>query len=200
MNAADSIVCRHYMYGFCKFGETCRKQHAKETCQEMFCENENCLKRHPRNCKFYDKYSRCKFGDYCAFAHRENPQLVENKIMKIKVEVLENDLNEERNDIIDLKEKVKGLEAIVEELCERLLTITTPTKEGTKKRRKVNQHPTPSPSYKHKESDADLGHHDEVDHGHDHQEDHNDGPNDDHQIEDEEEITAEEIMKMYENL
>ena len=68
----------------------------------MFCEKENCLKRHPRNCKFYDQYSRCKFGDYCAFAHRENPQVIENKIMKIRIEVLENDLNEERNDIIDL--------------------------------------------------------------------------------------------------
>ena len=108
----------------------------------MFCENKKCFKRHPRNCKFFDKYNRCKFGDYCAFDHRENPQVVENKIMKIRVEVLENDLNEERNEIIDLREKVKDLEAIVQDMFERLQTFTTPTKEGTKKRRKVKQHPT----------------------------------------------------------
>ena len=37
-------------------------------------------------------------------------------ITSIKVEVLEHDLNEERNDVIDLKEKVKALEEIVKEM------------------------------------------------------------------------------------
>ena len=82
----------------------------------MTCENQNCFKRHPKNCKFYDMYKRCKFGDYCFYAHRESAQLNEMKVLKIKVEVLENNLNEERNYVIDLKEKVKALEEIVKEM------------------------------------------------------------------------------------
>ena len=88
------------------------------------------------------------------------------------------------------------LEAIVEELCERLQSITTPTKEGTKKRRKVKQHPTPSPSHKQVEGDKDLDHHVELDHGLD-QEDQG-GPSEAHQLEEEQEITVEEILRLYE--
>ena len=119
------------------------------------------------------------------------------KVLKIKVEVLEHDLNEERNDVIDLKEKVKALEEIVKEMCERVLNTTTPTKKVTKKRRKVQQHPTPSPSHKPKESDDDLAKHVEVDLGLD-QGDLTDGFVT-QKSEEEIEITAEEIMKMYES-
>ena len=90
---------------------------------------------------------------------------------------------------MDLEEKVRALEKVVIELSERVLAMTTPTKKGTKKRRKVNQHLTPSPSHT-------LDQKDEED-------DDRDGDTRaesvGQQSEDDEEITTEEILKMYES-
>ena len=90
---------------------------------------------------------------------------------------------------MDLEEKVRALEKVVIELSERVLAMTTPTKKGTKKRRKVNQHLTPSPS-----------------HTLDQKVEEDDDRNGDTraesvapQSEDDEEITTEEILKMYES-
>ena len=123
--------------------------------------------------------------------------MVEINLLKVKVETLESDLNDTRNEVIDLKEKVDRLEQIVEEMSERLLTITTPTKKGTKKRRKVKQHLTPSPSRKKEDiDDNELVQSVEGDYGQ--------GASTEaelvtQQSDDSEEITAEEIMKMYES-
>ena len=184
-------ICKFNKYGFCKYLSQCRKQHVKENCLEKECNNRNCLRRHPINCKFYDLYKRCKFGEYCAFAHRENPLVTELNTLKFNQEILKEDLNNAGNEVLDLKQKVEGLEKLVQELITRVENISTPTKKGTKKRRRVKQTLTPSPIHKKDEVTGDnLEDPIPLDEAHgqpDQDSDHGDS-----------DITAEEIMKMYE--
>ena len=96
----------------------------------MNCENRKCLKRHPKTCKYFERYNRCKFGVYCAFAHTENPLVTEMKKLKIKYYTLEEDLNTKRNEVFDLKVKVEALEKVVEDVVQRVENNTTPTRDG----------------------------------------------------------------------
>ena len=108
----------------------------------------------------------------------------------MKHATLEYDMNEKQNEVLDLQIKVEVLEAVVNDVVSRVETITTPTKKGTKKRRRVKQ--TPSPAA-HK-SDADLEQPVEGAHcrGVHPQEACNTDQSDT-------EITAEEILKMYDS-
>ena len=68
--SGDTHVCKHYKFGFCKFGEKCHKQHLKETCQTEDCYLKTCPKRHPKICKFLSVSQVCKFGDACCYKHK----------------------------------------------------------------------------------------------------------------------------------
>ena len=125
-------------------------------------------------------------------------------MLKVKVEALENDLNDRGNETLDLHEKVVALETIVKEMNLRILNITTATKKGTNKRRRVKQHLTPSPSHNNEEDTIELVKHviEELD-----QEDNLEHDFDtmaeeaeiSRNSEEEYEISTEEILKMYES-
>ena len=184
--ATTETICKFNQYGFCKFLSNCRKHHINENCLENTCENRKCLKRHPINCKYFDLYKRCKFGEYCAFVHIENPLVKEINTLKMNYAILAEDLNDKGNEVFDLKEKVEALEETVKELVNKFESITTPTKKGTKKRRKVKQ--TPSPSQALVTDGGDQEPKDPVEEVH--------GQETDQSAD---EITAEEILKMYES-
>ena len=63
---AAQNVCSFYMFGYCKHKEYCRKRHVKETCDIS-----TCVYRHPKVCKCYRDYRKCKF-DPCLFLHKAN--------------------------------------------------------------------------------------------------------------------------------
>ena len=67
---AEQKVCTHNKYGYCKFQEKCRNLHIKEKCENVECEIQNCVKRHPRECQYYRSYGRCKFSSYCFYDHK----------------------------------------------------------------------------------------------------------------------------------
>ena len=68
--SGDTHVCKHFKFGFCKFGEKCHKKHLKETCQTESCSLKTCNKRHPRTCKYFSVNQVCKFGDACSYSHK----------------------------------------------------------------------------------------------------------------------------------
>ena len=68
---ATQNVCKWNKYGYCKHGDMCKKLHVNDICENSSCKIMCCLKRHPKPCKFYAIYKRCKF-DPCAFLHVEN--------------------------------------------------------------------------------------------------------------------------------
>ena len=62
---APEDILNYHKYRHCKFSETCRKFHSKENCEKNNdCETFKCLKRHPRSCRYFEKFRRCKFGDF----------------------------------------------------------------------------------------------------------------------------------------
>ena len=91
-------VCLFHNYGYCKYRETCRNIHYKETCEVKSCETPGCAKRHPKNCRYFNIYNRCKFGTFCSFAH-------------VTSKVSNNYEDEETKDkIVSLDMRVKTLE------------------------------------------------------------------------------------------
>ena len=96
---AHQNVCRYFKFGYCKFLEQCRLMHISEKCTNPSCEIKTCNLRHPKVCKFYRDYRRCKFGEWCYFLHKENENIDNKTIEDLRV-----DMNEKR-DVIEKKLK-----------------------------------------------------------------------------------------------
>ena len=112
---ANQSVCSWYTYGYCRHREGCRKRHVKENCEERTCDIYSCIKRHPKNCKFYWNYERCKFNP-CAFLHKNNNENVEsikeeNKRIALKLLAIDKELKE-----LEIKAKVS--EFIIDKLAQ----------------------------------------------------------------------------------
>ena len=130
--AAMKNHCKYIQFGFCKYGQNCRKQHVDEICDSEGCEIERCFRRHPKQCKFYLFYRNCKFGSCCKFVHKDLANSHEDvQSMKSKIEELENALkqNEEKvnnleteNDrkLEDLRAFLNEKDAVIENLREEV--------------------------------------------------------------------------------
>ena len=105
-------VCLFNKYGFCKFRETCRKIHYREICIEDSCETSSCTKRHPRKCKYFEIYKRCKFGTFCLFSHETNDvtNLDDVKELKDQIDALQNHVDKLENEINLCNAQIKNLE------------------------------------------------------------------------------------------
>ena len=112
-------VCSHNKYGFCKHGDRCWKKHINEICQSKSCQGGNeCSKRHPRKCKFFRDYQRCKFGEYCAFDHSEPIDAAEEelKLLKQKLDDLEKTIEVKNAEIKAILVKLDGIETNMADL------------------------------------------------------------------------------------
>ena len=65
----EGSICKHFQTGYCKFGDKYKKQHVKETCENITCVQSLCRKRHPKACKFFTAQQKCKFNDGCTYKH-----------------------------------------------------------------------------------------------------------------------------------
>ena len=63
---AVEIMCYYFKFGHCRYGDTCRRRHNKIICAKENCEIFNCEQRHPKLCRYFKNYGRCKFYP-CAF-------------------------------------------------------------------------------------------------------------------------------------
>ena len=89
--AGPGPCCNFNYYGHCKFSETCRQDHLKETCPNIPCKLENGLKRHPKLCKNFSKSGVCRFDISCPFLHKPHKleQICEEvKLLKTEIEAL----------------------------------------------------------------------------------------------------------------
>ena len=117
---ATQNVCKWNKFGYCKHGDMCRKLHVNDICENSSCKIMCCLKRHPKPCKFYAIYKRCKF-DPCAFLHVENT----NSFEYLKKEN-ENILSK-INDIDNALKSLDAKELEIENFIEKLLDIEKKT-------------------------------------------------------------------------
>ena len=112
---AAQNVCRYHKFGYCKFGNTCRLLHVSEICGNKSCEITSCNLRHPRTCKFFRDFNRCKFGEWCSFKHDENEngqQLIQfdSKEIMEKIDNLAQIIYEKEKTMNQLVDKVRLLE------------------------------------------------------------------------------------------
>ena len=79
--------------------------------------------RHPKTCKYFREYRRCKFGEYCYFDHKEtHSELLEKKVNDIIVKVdnlekkLEHNNQQASNpDFETLEKKLETIERLIED-------------------------------------------------------------------------------------
>ena len=110
---AAQSVCSFYRFGYCKHKEFCRKRHVKETCENLSCDTSNCIMRHPKVCKWYRDYQKCKF-DPCLFLHKENN--TEIYILKKENEDILTNIKDIENAVKDLDAKIVHSESIIDRL------------------------------------------------------------------------------------
>ena len=117
-------VCPFNKFGYCKHKDMCRKLHINELCENNTCDFSLCKFRHPKTCKWYWEYGRCKFNP-CAFKHIENINSEENvkleseKIMlklrnvETALKALEEEESETKktiNQLLEMDKKIKSME------------------------------------------------------------------------------------------
>ena len=136
------LVCKYFQCGFCKFGESCRKQHVKETCPAQSCTTRSCMKRHPKICKYFLVQKSCIFGEKCLYKHIDSSNQNDISDLKEKIVVLEDsvhvltlgsdDLKTSQNElkiemledeVKDLRSQIKKLKKITEKLYESVRDI-----------------------------------------------------------------------------
>ena len=135
-------ICRFNRYGYFKFGITCRQQHCNEIYSDDACENPQCYKRHPIECKYFKQFRRCKFGVYCAYLHVpvDNEKVTTKEEMnnfEIRLKQLEDSSMTRDIELAALKLKVYTLQKENEELkliLEILMNVFKKVTEETVKK------------------------------------------------------------------
>ena len=110
----ETVFCKHFQTGFCKFKEHCRKQHIKEVCPYSQCKSEFCMKRHPRICNYFNTHNTCKFGEDCAYKHKVTNESTNINKLEAKLNTLENTVKAmaEKIEVLEDKLNTKNKESI----------------------------------------------------------------------------------------
>ena len=112
----EAVICRHFKFGYCKFGARCQFKHVNQECENSSCDISSCDKRHPIICRFYSNFGRCKFSP-CSYKHESRPSIgaLENKLNDIENEVKQKDLEiqELKRTIDNLHQTIQGVQSIV---------------------------------------------------------------------------------------
>ena len=94
-------------------------------CDDSSCDISNCKLRHPRICKFYREFRKCKFSEWCSYVHIEN----ENDLDDLKKENekmltnIEKEIYEKDKVIEDLVKRVSELERKITEKDENMKNL-----------------------------------------------------------------------------
>ena len=121
---AAPTLCLYNKFGYCKFSERCRKHHVNENCQNRYCKINECRERHPKLCRYFQNYGRCKFSP-CAFRH-ETSNIIpvnEEKDLREKLVFLENEIKAKDKKIEELATKISDLEtklSVIDSIKEKI--------------------------------------------------------------------------------
>jgi hypothetical protein len=108
----EGEVCQFAKFGYCKFKESCKRTHLIQICENLSkCDDtKKCNKRHPKDCIKHASENKCRFGEDCAYSHKN----------------MKPDGN-----INELKKKVDNLVKIVFDLTNKLVSMEVELKELT---------------------------------------------------------------------
>ena len=89
-------ICKYFKYGHCKFQERCHKKHVETICDKEDCEIKECCLRHPRHCRYFQNYGKCKFL-YCSYKHENTTK---QKIEQLEYLIKEKDKAIDEHEIV----------------------------------------------------------------------------------------------------
>ena len=131
----SSQKCNFNNRGFCKSKTECKNRHSDVVCDNQKCEEENCDKRHPFQCKYgihcrFNKKNKCLYA-HVTLASDDGKLDALDKAFNKRVNKLENSIVSMQNELIgkdsiikDLKDKVNELEEMFDNLKDNLRNKT----------------------------------------------------------------------------
>ena len=116
-------------------------KYVDELCGDYSCDTSVCIKRHPKQCKFYKYYNRCKFNP-CKYSHtsKENEKMkeIDEKVCEIE-DLLKNKIDI-GNKIKIYDEKINSLENTIKSLEVKIMNQNEIINEITKRENNVEKH------------------------------------------------------------
>ena len=115
---SEMTICKYNQKGYCKFKTHCMNIHENSACQEQdACNTKECIYRHPKFCRNFSWGKSCKFGEDCAYKHKENNSIpfgqeIENKHFE-KIYAIQ-------NEVTLLKSIISRMENIISELIQEV--------------------------------------------------------------------------------
>ena len=107
---ATETICKFNQSGFCKFQSHCRKQHYMEICTNTQCSMVTCVYSHPRLCRYFNNFGRCKFEESCAYLHKKDDSLSDfRKDQEKEIKKLRNEVEELNKQVIELRSILKKI-------------------------------------------------------------------------------------------
>ena len=104
---SEVAVCLYNQRGYCKFKQNCRKAHENKTCTEdSNCKQKDCPYRHPKLCRNFSEERYCRFGDDCAYKHKEEVNLSQHTESMMK----------HSQEIIAMQEEIRQLKDIINKM------------------------------------------------------------------------------------
>ena len=107
--------CKFYNVGFCKFQDRCKFKHFKTICTKYACKDKICQHRHPKMCRYQEKFRR---KTSCLYKHTDKePNIkVEEEIAKIRrqSDIYLEELRYLKEDIKVLKSKIVGQKTMLD--------------------------------------------------------------------------------------
>ena len=128
--ASHETICKFNQSGFCKYQNHCRKQHIMDICPTSMCNNMSCLFRHPKVCKFFNNFKRCKFGELCAYLHGPEIQTEDRKISELE------------ENLAQVKAEIRKVEATLlqlENIENRMRSVEDSNRRNNERIEEVNQ-------------------------------------------------------------
>lgn len=120
---AAEEVCQFNKFGFCKFEINCFRKHENQKCENEHCDIQKCSLRHPKRCKYFAEFNKCKFGSFCKFKHDE----IGNIKFDREIEMLRKDLENVKNGIkekeIEIREKDKEIKKVSNDLQDKMCAL-----------------------------------------------------------------------------
>ena len=110
----NSFQCYHNNRGYCQYGDKCRYQHYKDSCQKRVCKEKECKYRHPKLCKYRES---CKFlkKQICSYKHDLINKEKDLKETANKVKECENEVQKLRSEVFILMNNVQMKQNLIEE-------------------------------------------------------------------------------------
>ena len=123
----EAKICHFEKFRKCN-RQNCQFHHPEEICCDKTCQIQDCLKKHPVDCRYFWVFNACKNENSCKFRHKKTD--VQSNIYDKKIEMLENEvkrlkdfhrIQDEANTLMKTQLKQQGQEIV--KLQSQLLKI-----------------------------------------------------------------------------